>query len=84
MTQHPSADTDSLDALEVRVAHQDAVIEELNEALNQQWKLIDALTREIESLRERASAIEADTGRGPADAERRRWTFPLRRRGLHV
>ena len=66
-------DSSRLDALETHVAHQDAVIEELNEALNQQWKLIDALTREIESLRERASAIEADTGRGPADERPPHW-----------
>ncbi len=64
MTQDPSADTDRVDALEMRVAHQDTVIEELNEALNQQWKVIDALTREIEALRERASAIEADARSG--------------------
>lgn len=56
MTKDPSR----LDDLEMRVAHQDAVIEELNEALTAQWKVIDVLTREIENLRERASAIEAD------------------------
>ncbi len=60
MTHDPSR----LDALETHVAHQDAVIEELNEALTAQWKVIDALTREIESLRERASAIEADARSG--------------------
>ena len=64
MTQDSSPDTGRLDALEMRVAHQDAVIEELNEALTAQWKVIDALTREIESLRERASAIEADARSG--------------------
>lgn len=60
MTHDPSR----LDDLEMRVAHQDAVIEELNEALTAQWKVIDALTREIENLRERASAIEADARSG--------------------
>lgn len=60
MTQDPSR----LDDLEIRVAHQDAVIEELNEALNAQWKVIDALTREVEALRERATAIEADARTG--------------------
>ncbi len=60
MTHDPSR----LDALEMRVAHQDAVIEELNEALVEQRKIIGALTREIEALRERASAIEADARAG--------------------
>lgn len=41
-----------LDALEIRIAHQDHVIAELNETVTAQWKKIDALERELKMLRE--------------------------------
>ena len=41
-----------LDALEIRVAHQDHTIEALNETVTAQWKRIDALERELRMLRE--------------------------------
>ena len=43
---------DRLDALEIRVAHQDHTIETLNETVTAQWRKIDALERELKMLRE--------------------------------
>ncbi len=42
-----------LDALESKVAHQDATIDELNAAITAQWRTIDALVRNIATLTER-------------------------------
>ncbi len=42
-----------LDALETRVAHQDATIEDLNATITAQWRTIDALARELAMLSER-------------------------------
>lgn len=41
-----------LDALEMRVSHQDQMITDLNDVITQQWKTIDRLTRQIDMLRE--------------------------------
>ncbi len=73
MTQDTSPDSGRLDALEMRVAHQDAVIEDLNAALTAQWKAIDLLTREVESLRERAAAVEAAARPGEGDERPPHW-----------
>ncbi|MET7246376.1 SlyX family protein [Methylobacterium sp. EM32] len=48
----PDPDT-RLDALEARIAHQDATIEDLNRIVTEQWSAIDALTRHVAALRER-------------------------------
>lgn len=45
--------TSRLEALEVRIAHQDATIEELNATMTAQWRQIDALAREVAMLAER-------------------------------
>ena len=42
-----------LDALEMRVAHQDATIETLDATVTAQWRKIDALGREVAGLTER-------------------------------
>ncbi len=44
-------------ALEMRVAHQDATIEELNATITAQWRTIDALGREMAMLSERLHDI---------------------------
>lgn len=41
-----------LDALEIRVAHQDATIEALNTTITAQWRTLDALRRDVASLKE--------------------------------
>lgn len=47
-----SPDPARLDALEIRIAHQDKTIAELNETVTEQWRRIDALEREVKMLRE--------------------------------
>ncbi|MDB5570944.1 MAG: slyX [Hyphomicrobiales bacterium] len=41
-----------LDALEMRAAHQDAMIADLNEVITAQWRKIDVLERQLARLRE--------------------------------
>lgn len=52
-------------ALEIERAHQERAIEDLNEAVTAQWKLIDQLKRELERLadqvREAAVAGQGET-----------------------
>jgi SlyX protein len=57
-----------IDALEMRVAYQDKTIDDLNKAVVDQWKLIDALTRQLASLAERVQ--EAEENAGPAAQDR--------------
>ncbi len=52
MSGSPAGNNDRLDALEMRVAHQDQMIAELNEVITGQWRKIDALERHIGNLRE--------------------------------
>ena len=46
-------DASRLDALEMRIAHQDATIADLDAAITAQWRTIDALSREVAMLTER-------------------------------
>lgn len=52
--------TARIDALEMRAAHQDQVIEDLNTTATGQWAQIDALKREIEQLRDRLQDLESN------------------------
>jgi SlyX protein len=45
-------DTDRIDALEMRIAHQDEVIGDLNRVVTDQWAHIDRLKRELKILQE--------------------------------
>ena len=45
-------------ALEVRVAHQDRVIEDLNALVTEQWKQIDALAKQVERMTDRLQRVE--------------------------
>jgi SlyX protein len=58
-----------IDALEIRLAYQDEVIETLNAAVTAQWAQIDALTRQVARLNERldeaAPAPDASNERPP-------------------
>jgi SlyX protein len=58
-------DTSRLDALEMRIAHQDEVIEDLNKAITAQWKEVDRLTREIVNLNDRLASAEVALGPEP-------------------
>jgi SlyX protein len=51
--------SDRLDALESRLMFQDDTIETLNKTITEQWLKIDALTRQLASLRERLQDAEA-------------------------
>jgi uncharacterized coiled-coil protein SlyX len=48
-----------VDALEMRVAYQDDTIETLNQTITAQWQKIDALTRQVDQLRERLQEAES-------------------------
>lgn len=62
----PMTDTSRLDELEIRIAHQDQTIEDLNAAVTAQWKLIDKLERKIALLDERLLEAEQSVGQEPA------------------
>ena len=60
-------DTSRLDALEIRIAHQDQAIEDLNGTITAQWKEIDRLKREVERLSDRVASAELQIGSDPAE-----------------
>ncbi len=66
----PMSDADGMnariDALEMRAAYQDQVIEDLNRAIIDQWKQIDGLKRQLAELLDRVQDVED----GPAAPER--------------
>ena len=47
-----------LDALEIRIAHQDRTIAELNEVVTEQWRTIDGLSRTLARLIEEIRSLE--------------------------
>jgi SlyX protein len=55
-----------LDALEVRVAYQDQVIEDLNQTIIAQWKQIDSLRRQFGDLVDRVQEVEDNAGSSSA------------------
>jgi SlyX protein len=57
-----------LDALEMRVAHQDKAIADLNDVITAQWKQIDQMERQLRRLGEELEAME--TPEGPAANQR--------------
>ena len=57
---------DRIDALEARAMFQDDAIETLNKAITEQWRTIDALTRQLAALSERLRETETQAP-GAAD-----------------
>ena len=55
-----------VDALEARIAYQDDTIETLNATITEQWKQIDALTRQVAALKDRLQEAEARSS-GPVN-----------------
>ncbi|MEO1136601.1 MAG: SlyX family protein [Pseudomonadota bacterium] len=53
-----------IDQLEERSAFQEQSIEELSAALTDQWKLIDALKRDVERLSEEVKSVEDNVLQG--------------------
>jgi SlyX protein len=52
-----------IDALEIRIAYQDETIEDLNQAVTDQWKQIDLLTRKIAKLTDQLQETVEQIGR---------------------
>jgi SlyX protein len=62
----PDAVNARIEALEVRVAYQDKVIEDLNQTVIAQWKQIDALKRQLNEVLDRVQEVEDSSApRGP-------------------
>jgi SlyX protein len=55
-----------IDRLEMRIAYQHEIIEDLNETITAQWKQIDWLTRQIAQLVERVQEAEHKAGSAPS------------------
>ena len=56
-----------IDALEMRLTFQDETIETLNHTITEQWKQIDALTRQLAELKDRLQDAESNVGGGPVN-----------------
>jgi len=62
----PEAINARIEALEVRVAYQDQVIEDLNQTVIDQWKQIDVLRRQFAEVLDRVQEVEVGSSpRGP-------------------
>jgi uncharacterized coiled-coil protein SlyX len=64
MNDRPMSDAKALgeriDALEMRLTFQDETIETLNQTITEQWKQIDALTRQLAELKDRLKDAESN------------------------
>ena len=47
-----------IEQLEVRIAYQDRVIEDLNATVTEQWKQIDQLAKQIARMSDRLKSVE--------------------------
>ena len=53
-----------IDALEMRIAHQDETIESLNGTITDQWKQIEDLAYRVSRLSDELRAVEGSAGVG--------------------
>ena len=68
MSNTPSNDPARLDALETTAAYQQQVIDDLSDALAEQWRGIETLRRQIDRLTDRLAQLEpAASEAAPAD-----------------
>jgi len=58
-------DAERIDALEMRLMHQDEIIEDLNKTVIAQWKQIDLLTQRVARLGDRLEAAKEGAELGP-------------------
>ncbi len=58
-------DTDRIDGLEMRLAEQDRVIEDLNATVTAQWIALDALKRRMGEFMDRLTEAESRLPGGP-------------------
>lgn len=56
-----------IEQLEMRIAHQDRTIEDLNKSVTEQWKQIDALAKQAERTAVRLQHVEDNAPAGAAD-----------------
>ena len=54
--------SERIDVLETRLTFQDETIETLNQTITEQWKQIDALTRQLAELKQRLQDAESSAG----------------------
>ncbi|MDE1173678.1 MAG: SlyX family protein [Parvibaculaceae bacterium] len=54
-----------IDALEMHLAHQDQIVEELNKTIAMQWRQIDELTRKLTQLGKHVLELEDKAGAMP-------------------
>ena len=74
MTNDPAETVKRLDTLEMRIAHQDRMVSDLNEIITAQWQKIDILERQIARLRDEMQNIgPGRDGPEPPPPQRRRW-----------
>lgn len=59
--------TQRIDELEIRLAHQDKSVEDLNDALAAQWRTIDELVRKLSGLESRLHSVERNADAPPSD-----------------
>ena len=53
-----------VESLEEKVAFQERTIEDLSEAVNGQWKLLETFKREVSRLNDELKAVEDNLSRG--------------------
>ncbi|MBF9196829.1 SlyX family protein [Microvirga terrestris] len=51
-----------IEALEIRIAYQDQVIEDLNQTVIDQWKKIDVLRRQLNEVLDRVQEVADSAG----------------------
>ena len=56
-----------IEALETRIAHQERAIEDLNTTVTEQWKQIEALTKQLARFGDRLQQVEENPPSSPAD-----------------
>lgn len=59
--------TARIEALEIRIAHQDRIIEDLNTSVTEQWKQIEMLTKQLGRFADRLKSIEDNAPSGEAE-----------------
>ena len=55
-------DAARIEALELSAAHQQQAIDDLSEALTEQWRMMETLRRQVERLSERLTEVEPPSG----------------------
>ena len=67
MVDTPDALAERIDNLEMRIAHQDRVIEALDRTVIEQWGKLDQALARIRRLEERLKEIQASNIRDPSE-----------------